>query len=124
MSRLTQVLEKFKNKLSYRKYDSDALNISRSMAAGSLGNEDNFAEWASITNNPVVVVNYISTYITTLVAKMSSAPFRPLDDGLKDTGLSIGLNGNFSELYKDTLNDGYSFLGIGMYNASLCTEKS
>ena len=123
MSRLTQVLEKFKNKLSYRKYDSDALNISRSMAAGSLGNEDNFAEWASITNNPVVVVNYISTYITTLVAKMSSAPFRPLDDGLKDTGLSIGLNGNFSELYKDTLNDGYSFLGIGMYNGTPQVKK-
>ena len=123
MSRLTQVLEKFKNKLSYRKYDSDALNISRSMAAGSLGNEDNFAEWASITNNPVVVVNYISTYITTLVAKMSSAPFRPLDDRLKDTGLSIGLNGNFSELYKDTLNDGYSFLGIGMDNGTPQVKK-
>lgn len=123
MSRLTQVLEKFKNKLAYRKYDSDALNISRSMAAGSLGNDDNFAEWASITNNPVVVVNYISTYITTLVAKMSSAPFRPLDDGLNDTGLSIGLNGNFSELYKDTLNDGYSFLGIGMYNGTPQVKK-
>lgn len=123
MSKLTQVLEKFKNRLTYRKFDSDALNISRSLAAGSLGNDDNFAQWASITNDPVVVVNYIHTYITTLVAKMSSAPFRPEGDDLYGLGLKTGLNSTFTELYEDTLNDGYSFLGVGVQNGVPVVRK-
>lgn len=123
MSRLTQVLEKFKNRIAFRKFDADALNISRSLAAGSLGNEDNFAQWASITNDPVVVVNYIHTYIVTLVSKMSGAPFRPEDDALTELGVKMGLNNVFSELYNDTLNDGYSFLGVGITDGNPTVRK-
>lgn len=111
---LRTVLEKFKNRLTYKKFDADALDISRSLAAGSLGTGDNFAQWASITNDPKVVVNYIKTYVTQLVAKMSGAPFRPEDDSLKDFGLSIGLNARFSEQFKSVLEDGYSFLAVGV----------
>lgn len=123
MSRLTQILEKFKNRVSYRKYDTDALNISRSLAAGSLGNEDNFAEWASITNNPVVVVNFIGTFITTLISKLSQAPCRPEQDALKDIGVKIGLNASFAELYKDVLSDGYAFAAVGMSDGEPVVRK-
>ena len=123
MSRLTQVLEKFKNRLAYRKFDSDALNISRSLAAGSLGNADNFAQWASITNDPVVVVNYIHTYITTLVSKMSSAPVRPEDDKMSELGIKLGLNSEFAKRYKDTLNDGYAFVGVGVTDGVPVVKK-
>lgn len=115
---LRTVLEKFKNRISYKKFDADALDISRSLAAGSLGTEDNFAQWASITNDPKVIVNYVKSYVTQLVSKMSGAPFRPEDDGLKDVGLSIGLNARFSEQYKSVLEDGYSFLAVGMNNGT------
>ena len=98
-------------------YDSDALNISR-VRGGFSRQRRQLRRMGEYHQQSPVVGRQLYLHITT-VAKMS-APFRPLDE---DTGLSIGLNGNFSELYKDTLNDGYSFLGIGMYNGTPQVKK-
>lgn len=113
--RLRAVLERFKPRLTYKEIDKTALDISRSAAAGNLGDsEDNYAEWAMITNDPLVIVNYVKTYITTLVSKLSGAPFRPEDENLLKLGLGIRINSVFTDTYQDVLNDGYAFLGVGM----------
>lgn len=111
---LNKVLEKFKPRLAYSTLDKQALDISRSAASGALG--DGYAEWALISDDPLVVVNYVKTYITTLVSKLSGAPFRPANEALLKTGIDIRLNATFTELYNDVLNDGYAFVGIGMSN--------
>lgn len=113
---LRSVLEKFKPRLNYKELDRSALEISRSVASGGLGDEHDYAEWAMITNDPLVVVNYVKTYITTLVAKLSSAPFRPQRDDLFELGLSARLDATFTDTYQDVLNDGYAFLAVGMNN--------
>lgn len=113
--RLMQVLEKFKPRLAYKELDKTALEISRSAAAGNLGDgEDNYAEWAMITNDPLVVVNLVKTYITVQVSKLSGAPFRPENEKLLTIGAGIRLNSIFTDTYNDVLNDGYAFLGVGM----------
>lgn len=110
-----QVLEKFKPRLAYKELDKTALEISRSAAAGNLGDgEDNYAEWAMITNDPLVVVNLVKTYITVQVSKLSGAPFRPENEKLLTIGAGIRLNSIFTDTYNDVLNDGYAFLGVGM----------
>lgn len=110
-----QVLEKFKPRLAYKELDKTALEISRSAAAGNLGDgEDNYAEWAMITNDPLVVVNLVKTYITVQVSKLSGAPFRPENEKLLTIGAGIRLNSIFTDAYNDVLNDGYAFLGVGM----------
>lgn len=110
-----QVLEKFKPRLAYKELDKTALEISRSAAAGNLGNgEDNYEEWAMITNDPLVVVNLVKTYITVQVSKLSGAPFRPENEKLLTIGAGIRLNSIFTDTYNDVLNDGYAFLGVGM----------
>ena len=110
-----QVLERFKPRLTYKEIDKTALDISRSAAAGNLGDgDDNYAEWAMITNDPLVIINYVKTYITTLVSKLSGAPFRPENEELLQIGMGIRLNSIFTNTYQDVLNDGYAFLGIGM----------
>ena len=112
---LRQVLEKFKPRLSYKELDRSALEISRSVAAGNLGDSsDNYAEWAMISNDPLVVVNYVKTYITTLVSKLSSAPFRPESNDLFEIGIKSRLDSVFVDIYNDVLNDGYAYLGVGM----------
>ena len=112
---LKRVLEKFKPRLSYKELDRTALEISRSAAAGNLGeSDDNYAEWAMISNDPLVVVNYIKTYIVTLVSKLSSAPFRPERDDLCKLGIDARLDSVFVDTYTDVLNDGYAFLGVGV----------
>ena len=111
---LRQVLEKFKPRLAYKELDRTALEISRSVAAGNLGDDKEYSEWAMITNDPLVVVNYVKTYITLQVSKLSSAPYRPQDDTLLDVGINARLDSAFTEQYNDVLNDGYSFLGVGM----------
>lgn len=111
--KLNTILERFKSKLSYREQDRQALDISRAAAAGSLG-ESEYSEWALISNDPLVVVNYVKTFITTLASKLSSAPFRPADDNLNEIAVQMRLNSLFTELYRTTLADGYAFLGIGM----------
>ena len=113
---LKSVLEKFKPRLAYKELDRAALEISRSVAAGNLGDDKDYAEWAMITNDPLVVVNYVKTYITTQVSKLSSAPFRPQNDVLHQHGLDARLDSVFNEVYMDVLNDGYSFVGVGMKN--------
>lgn len=113
--KLNQILERFQSKLSYREQDTRALDISRAAAAGSLG-EHEYSEWALISNDPLVVVNYVKTFITTLASKLSSAPFRPQDDKLNEVVMSMRLNSQFTDLYKMTLADGYSFLGLGLDN--------
>ena len=110
---LNNILERFKSKLSYREQDRKALDISRAAAAGNLGDGE-YSEWALISNDPLVVVNYVKTFITTLASKLSSAPFRPASDVLNERAVAMRLNSQFSELYKSTLGDGYSFLGLGL----------
>lgn len=110
---LNTILERFKSKLSYREQDKKALDISRAAAAGNLGDSE-YSEWALISNDPLVVVNYVKTFITTLASKLSAAPFRPDRDALNERVVSMRLNSQFTELYKMTLSDGYSFLGLGL----------
>lgn len=110
---LNEVLERFKSKLNYREIDRTALDISRAAAAGSLGDK-NYSEWALITDDPLVIVNYTKTFITTLASKLSSAPFRPDNDELNEVCLSVRLNSILTDQYKTVLEDGYSFLGIGL----------
>lgn len=112
---LNTILERFRTKLSYRDQDKKALDISRAAAAGSLGDK-NYSEWALINNDPLVVANYVKTFITTLASKLSAAPFRPADDKLNELVLEMRLNSIITELYQSTLADGYSFLGLGLDN--------
>lgn len=112
---LNNILERFKSKLSYREQDKRALDISRAAAAGSLG-ENEYSEWALISNDPLVVINYVKTYITVLASKLTSAPFRPQNDALNDILVGMRINSKFGELYKSTLADGYAFLGLGLTN--------
>jgi hypothetical protein len=114
MSDLNEVLKKFDSRLKYREYDRNALDISRSLAAGNLGDDKNYAEWAAITDDPLVVANYVKTYITTLVSKLSGAPCRPEKQTLMELGKSVRLNSIFTDTYQDVLNDGYAYLGVGM----------
>lgn len=60
--KLNQILERFKSKLNYRNIDRDALEMSRAAASGNLfeGDKD-FAQWALITNDPHVVINYVKS---------------------------------------------------------------
>jgi hypothetical protein len=112
---LNQILERFKSKISYRDQDKAALDVSRCAAAGNLG-EREYSEWALISNDPLVIINYIGTFITVQASKLASAPLRPSDDVLNEKVLDMRLNSQFVELYKGTLNDGYAFLGLGLDN--------
>lgn len=114
MPNLKKVLETFDSRLAYREQDKMALDISRSLAAGNLGTDKKYAEWAAITNDPLVVANYVKTYITTQVSKLSGAPYRPEKEDLFGLGLNARLNSTFTKTYTDVLNDGYAYLGIGM----------
>lgn len=118
---LNQILDRFSSKLSYREMDRTALDISRNAAAGNLG-EREYSEWALISNDPLVVVNYVKTFITVLASKLSSAPFRPASDQLNELALGMRLNSQLTELYKMTLSDGYAFLGIGLSNGQPITN--
>lgn len=118
---LNQVLERFASKLSYRELDRSALDISRNAAAGNLG-EREYSEWALISNDPLVVINYVKTFITVLASKLSAAPFRPASDALNETVIGIRLNSQLTELYKMALSDGYAFLGIGLSNGKPITN--
>lgn len=114
---LSTILERFKSKLAYREQDKRALDISRAAASGSLGDKE-YSEWALISNDPLVVINYVKTFITTLASKLSSAPFRPADDKLNETVIKMRLNSQFTELYKMVLADGYAFMGFGLNNGT------
>lgn len=118
---LNQVLERFASKLSYRELDRSALDISRNAAAGNLG-EREYSEWALISNDPLVVVNYVKTFITVLASKLSAAPFRPANDALNELVIGIRLNAQLTELYKMALSDGYAFLGIGLSDGKPITN--
>lgn len=113
---LKTVLEKFRPRLSYKELDRSSLEISRSVAAGNLGDDKHYAEWAMITDDPLVVVNYVKTYITVQVSKLSGSPFRPQSDALFEIGVNTRLDSVFTETYQDVLNDGYAFLAVGMKN--------
>lgn len=110
---LNTILEGFKSKLSYREQDKKALDISRAAAAGNLGDGE-YSEWALISNDPLVVVNYVKTFITTLASKLASAPLRPASDKLNERAVEMRLNSQATELFKTILGDGYSFLGLGL----------
>lgn len=115
---LKTVLEKFRPRLSYKELDRSSLEISRSVAAGNLGDDKHYAEWAMITDDPLVVVNYVKTYITVQVSKLSGSPFRPQNDALFEIGVNTRLDSVFTETYQDVLNDGYAFLAVGMKNGT------
>jgi hypothetical protein len=112
---LNTILERFSSKLSYRELDRTALDISRNAAAGNLG-EREYSEWALISNDPLVVINYVKTFITMLASKLASAPFRPANDQLNEIVIGMRLNSYLTELYKLALSDGYAFLGLGLSN--------
>lgn len=112
---LLKVLERLHNRITYKKLDTDALDISRACAAGSLGTKDDYAQWAMLTNDPMVVVNYVKTFITTQHSKLTKSPFKPESDTLADLGVALRLNAMFSDTYMDVLNDGYAYLAIGMH---------
>lgn len=115
-TRLQKILRRFDRKLNYINLDRDALDMSRAVSAGNLGCEkfvENYANWAMVSDDPLVVVNIVKTYITTLNSKLTAHPFRPLDDQLNEKGEGIRLNSQFGETYNDVLNDGYAYLGIG-----------
>ncbi len=114
---LNVILERFQSKLSYREQDKRALDISRAAATGSLGDRE-YSEWALISNDPLVVINYVRTFITTLASKLSASPFRPQDDGLNEAAVTARFNSLFTKLYRSTLADGYAFLGLGMENGA------
>ena len=113
--KLNTILERFKSKLSYRDQDKEALDISRAAASGNL-NDKNMAEYAMISNDPIVTINYVRTFITVLASKLSQEPTRPQDDKLNELVINMRLNSRFTELYKSTLGDGYAFLGFGLDN--------
>lgn len=115
MTELKEVLEKFHSKLSYQKLDATALDISRAAAAGNLG-EGKYAEWAMVDNDELVVPNLVRTFVTTTGARLSSHPFKPLNETLSAIGQAIRLNALFTAIYHDVLNDGYAFAAIGMSN--------
>ena len=95
--------------------DKKALDISRAAASGNLDAGDtNYSEWALIDNDPLVVVNYVKSFITTISSKLASAPLRPADDNLNEIAISMRLNPIAVDLYKMTLGDGYAFLGFGL----------
>lgn len=110
---LNNILERFKSKLSYREQDRRALDISRAAANGSLGERD-YSEWALISNDPLVVVNYVKTFITIQASKLASTPLRPSSDELNELTIEMRLNSKVTKLYKFILADGYSFLGLGL----------
>jgi hypothetical protein len=110
--KLTEILEKFNNRKSYQELDAKALDISRKAAAGDWG-ESEYADWALISNDPLVMVNIVRTFITVLVSKLSTSPFRPEDDQLNELGMSLKLNSLFTKIYQDVLIDGYAYVSIG-----------
>lgn len=110
---LTKVLETFQNRLTYRELDSKALDISRAAAAGNLGSGD-YADWAMVSDDPLVMVNYVKTFITSLASKLSASPFQPESDVLAEAGVHLRLNSLFTEVYTDVLADGYAYVGIGI----------
>ena len=112
--KLSQILERFKSKLNYRNMDRDALDMSRAAASGNFFEGDkNYTQWALITNDPHVIINYVKSFVTTISSKLASAPLRPAQDDLNQTAIEMRLNPLAVELYKATLNDGYAFLGLG-----------
>lgn len=117
--KLKTALERFKNKIAYTELDRQALDISRSCASGDLGEDKDYSNWAMISNDPLVVINFVKTYITTLVSKLTGAPYRPENEKLYTIGIALQLNEVFSELYNDVLNDGYSFIGVGVRDGNL-----
>ena len=97
--------------------DKKALDISRGAASGNINVGDkNFSEWALINNDPLVVVNYVKSYITTLGSKLAAAPCRPAPDDLNEVAINMRLNSMATKLYKMTLGDGYAFLGFCLDN--------
>lgn len=113
---LTKILANFQSGLTYRKLDDDALNISRDAAANTLGDDD-FADWALVSDSPKVMVNYTKTFITSLASKLSANPFRPEDDTLASVGIALRLDAMFTDVYKDVLSDGYAYLGVGIVDS-------
>lgn len=114
---LTQILERFKSKVAYRNTDKTALDMSRAADAGNLyDNDKNYAQWALISNDPLVIINYVKSFITTLSSKLASAPLRPEDDKLNEVCLGMRLNAMGVEMFRSTLADGYNFLGFGLDN--------
>lgn len=114
---LAQILERFKSKVNYRNIDKTALDLSRSADAGNLyENDKQYAQWALISNDPLVTINYVKSFVTTLSSKLASAPLRPADDKLNETVIGMRLNAMSVEMFRSILADGYNFLGFGLDN--------
>ena len=115
MSQLTQILDQFQNRINYLNIDKKALDFSRKLSSGDVSGDD-FKEWAAINDDPTVIVNTIKTNITVLCSQLSSNPFVPVSDALRDIGEYLKLDSIAAEQFQNVLNDGFAYVGLGMSN--------
>lgn len=118
---LRQVLDSLKVQLAYRNIDKAALNLSRSNAAGNLGvgrkgADPDYMQWAQMTDDPMVVVNYVKTFVSQMESKFTMHPIRPVDETFANDMAGTGINLMFNEEFLNVLNDGIGYVGVGMRN--------
>lgn len=122
MSKLSDVLEHLRGTLSYRDIDMKSLDMSRKAAAGNLTDED-YAQWAAITKDPYVSIDLVKTFIRTFKSKLSKNPFRPKDDETWAMGEVIKLNELIEEGLESTMQDGFTYYGVGVENGFPVVKK-
>lgn len=115
MSKLSEVLDKLRGTLSYRDLDMKSLDMSRKTAAGNLSDND-YAQWAAITDDPYVSIDLVKTYIRTFKSKLSNNPFRPKDDETWAIGELIHLNEQIESGLESTMEDGFTYYAVGVNN--------
>lgn len=113
MSQLQNVLDKLRGTLKYRDIDIKSLDMSRKAAAGNLTDED-YAQWAAITDDPYVSIDLVKTYIRTFKNKLANNPFRPKDDETWAIGELIHLNEKIESGLENTMQDGFTYYGTGI----------
>lgn len=111
--KLSEIFKSFEDKKAYQELDLRALDLSRSAAAGNFSDLE-YSDWSSLTNDPLVVVNLVRTFITTIASRLSNSPLTPVDEVLKNVGEMEKLNLIFTESYIDALSDGYGFISVGL----------
>lgn len=112
---LVEILNKFLSRTRYAEIDKQSLELSRQLSAGKIGDKK-FSEWAGTSNDPSVYINYIATYIKIMRAQLCSNPMVPADEELKDIGEVLHMNNVIGDCLEGVLNDGFTYLGVGMTN--------
>lgn len=114
-NKLSKVLDDMKSRTKYRSLDNKALDVSRAMDAGCLGdNNDNFTEWAALTNDPLVVINNVKPQIEVIHSRLCTHPSIPKNEILRDKGNECNIQDTFNELKLDTLKDGWGIAGVSV----------